>query len=728
MRIDHFAYQRATRVASFGLLLQIVIGLILLIFGLILKDTTLKFGAMYTLLGVIVWLALMVIFYQHKLEKLESLEEDELASSRGEGVRSMFAEDNDEMRVAARRLGMMYKWLMPIISLGLAMMLGLFAWYMLSFMQARNLPDSDLATDFLTTANRGWGISLCLGASVAAFIFSRFIAGMSRQPAWQNLRGGAAFMVGTSLLCLLIAIGIGFRFFENESVMIGIGYAIPIFMIVLAIEIVLNFILNLYRPRIPGETPRPAFDSKMLSLMAAPDNLVRSINEAVNYQFGFDVTSTWGYQLLLRNFVWLIAIGFVAMVLLNTMVIVEPHQQAVKLRGGAIVDDKVHEAGILWKLPWPIETAEVHDVRRIRTLPLTAQRTVFHRPLRDNPNGDDRELDLWKDALKGKTDEEVIPFIVGASSLDIQDEFLEEIQAFETDEVEVLSDEIGISYSLVQCEIALEYRIKDDGGLREYLKFAPDTVKRRNRLNERELTLKSLALAVVNDELASRSLDDALALGQESLPLEIKRRIQASFDKHEAGIEVVAVNFPTMRPMDSSYNAFIDLSLASQERRQRLSEVRMEVVYSRIIQVGDESMLTPVLEGIDEWDRLRIEKGLDDPETVAQRMKVEQFLLDGGGENAQNIAYAENERWVKVLQARTRASRTLGQIPAYRAAPRLYRQREIMRVLSQKLQFARKYVVGIDPKDFQINVELKQLNSMLNFEDAMLEEGEVPDE
>ncbi|MCH7571843.1 MAG: hypothetical protein IH891_02880, partial [Planctomycetes bacterium] len=125
MRIDHHAYQRAARVASFGLLLQFVIGLILLVFGLNLNDTAFVFGSMYTLSGLVVWLGLIVIFYQHKLECLEALEEDELASSRGSSAISMFEKQDDELHVAARRLRMMHKWLMPIASLALAALLGL---------------------------------------------------------------------------------------------------------------------------------------------------------------------------------------------------------------------------------------------------------------------------------------------------------------------------------------------------------------------------------------------------------------------------------------------------------------------------------------------------------------------------------------------------------------------------------------------------------------------------
>ena len=165
-------------------------------------------------------------------------------------------------------------------------------------------------------------------------------------------------MVVNALVLLSVAVGIAFQFFENDGVLEGITWGLAIYMLLIAAEIVLNFVLNLYRPRRPGETPRPAFDSRILSLFAAPDSIVRSINEAVNYQFGFDITSSWGYQLLLRSFAWLLAFGLVVLIALSSVVVVEPGQQAVRLRGGRIVGS-VYEGSTMFKLPWPLETVEV---------------------------------------------------------------------------------------------------------------------------------------------------------------------------------------------------------------------------------------------------------------------------------------------------------------------------------------------------------------------------------
>ena len=367
MRVDHFAYQQATRVAGFGLLLQVAIGLTLLLFGLLGRDTSMVIGSLYALSGIVVWVGLIVAFHQHRLERLEALEDDELREAAPDA--SIFEASREETGVAAKRLRQMHKWMLPIASLLVATILITLA--TMTFVWLGKLDDpasrANLTNDFQVGNSPGWQIAIGLGFAIIAFIFSRFVAGMSQQAAWQNLRGGAGFMVGNALVCLAIAIGMVFTLFEKTGAMRVVTQVILIFMIAVSVEIILNFILNLYRPRRRGEVPRPAFDSRILSLLAAPDSIVRSINEAVNYQFGFDITSSWGYQLLLRSFAWLGAFAVVILLALSTMVVVEPDQQGVRLRFGKIVGD-VRQGELVWKLPWPIETVETYDVGLVREL------------------------------------------------------------------------------------------------------------------------------------------------------------------------------------------------------------------------------------------------------------------------------------------------------------------------------------------------------------------------
>ena len=262
MRIDHFAYQQATRVAGFGLLLQLLIGLLLLILGQVLGDTALGAASWYVLPGILVWIALIIVFHQHKLERLEALERMEIEAARRDG-KGVFDQETVISDAAARRLAIVHKFLVPGVTLvvaGLWLGLGILA---LNQYAEGDRPGAEAETFTIGTA-QGWQLAICVGLSLLSFIFSRFVAGMAKQTAWQNLRGGAGVMVGTALVLLALAVGIVFHVFQQPQAVEVVARGLAWFMILAASETLLNFVLNLYRPRRPGEFPRPAFDSRIL--------------------------------------------------------------------------------------------------------------------------------------------------------------------------------------------------------------------------------------------------------------------------------------------------------------------------------------------------------------------------------------------------------------------------------------------------------------------------------
>lgn len=724
MRIDHHAYKRATKVAGLGLLLQIAIGLLLLTFGFESHDAAFQAASIYVLCGVLVWLGLIIIFHQHKLERLEALEEDELASTRG-GAGSFFEKAESETRVAARRLAQMHKWLMPAISILLALILTGLGVLIFRYMDGVRSG----AHEFQVTDERGWAVALCLSIAAVSFIFSRFIAGMAKQAAWQNLRGGAAYMVGNALVMVAVAAGIIFRFFDNESVLNAVTWAIPIFMWAIVFEILLNFILNLYRPRIAGEVPRPAFDSKVLSLVATPDSLVRSLNEAVNYQFGFDVTSSWGYQLLLRSVVSLLAVGVIALVLMSMMVVIEPHQQAIKLRGGAIVDNRIHESGLMWKLPWPLETADIYDVTRIRSLHLTAR---VLKPA---------EVESWSEAEPPRTDEAIQPFIVGsppmvpdnqsgAPLLPLADlastaapQSAPKIAEAPVSEEDKAVEQVSNFYSLVDADIVLQYRIrKDNNGLLDFLNFAPETVARRQALTDRERALRDLALAEVSGQLSRLSLDQALSPGLSNLAADLRAKVQAVFDARGTGVEVVAIDMPMLRPSGNSAPTFEELGISAQARQQlkALADRNVFATFTKVI--GEASLSKEVLQKIDELDQLKHTKGVEEAVIIAKQQDVEKLLLQGGGDAAQTIADAQTQYWNTLMEKRAQDSRVRSQLAAFLAAPRLYMERETMNVYKQMLPFRQKYIIAIDPKRLNVGFDLQSPNPLLDFAGSVSQE------
>ena len=702
MRTDHFAYQQATRVAGLGFLLQLALGLVLLIWGLVGSDTSFEIASTYILPGCLVWIGLGVVFHQHRLERLEALERDELASDRGE--ESALFEEGD-VDVAARRLRLMHTWLMPAVSLSVVVLLVVFAWRDLVWFANLDNPDLDVAT-FSTGSAVGWQLAVVLALSLVAFIFSRFVAGMAKQAAWQNLRGGAGYMVGNAIVLLAIAVGITFRFFDKPDVLEGITYGITIYMLLVAAEIVLNFVLNLYRPRRPGEVPRPAFDSRILSLFAAPDSIVRSINEAVNYQFGFDITSSWGYQLLLRSFAWLLGFAILVLFLLSMIVIVEPGQQGVRLRGGRIIGD-VYEGQVMLKWPWPLESSEVVDTARIREISL---------------NGTPRER---RDIIMWDVDEEPREelFLVAMSDLgtdvDLATEKLlrtEKSHEENTDDVPETDAMKGITneFALIDADVILRYRVKS-GGLIEYLSFANDYKPRRSILDMREQALRDIALRVVTQTMSRTPLNEVLSPRGSVLPTELRKRVQKSFDEESTGVEVISLAIPALRPPGEAVRMYEELSVDTQNSMKVLEEARRETNAARSGLVGSVARAHELEKLIKSYNELSGSNHPSDPKVIEARVKIERLLENSRGAISWQISGARMRRWQIHMNARSNAAEVLGQVGSYSAAPRIYRERRIMQVLAETLGRVRsKYVLGVDPGRTTLDVDMQEPDAGLD--------------
>jgi hypothetical protein len=133
--------------------------------------------------------------------------------------------------------------------------------------------------------------------------------------------------------------------------------------------------------------------------------------------------------------------------------------------------------------------------------------------------------------------------------------------------------------------------------------------------------------------------------------------------------------------------------------------------------------MAPIMAEIAEWERRRDTEGSDAPETVEQRVKIEEMMRAFGGHAAQVIAEAERDRWVRQMKAMSDAIRVQGQQLPYRTAPRLYRQRELMRVFTATLPPLKKFIIGIDPSTVSVDMELKEINPLFA-PDAFVESDE----
>ena len=192
---------------------------------------------------------------------------------------------------------------------------------------------------------------------------------------------------------------------------------------------------------------------------------------------------------------------------------------------------------------------------------------------------------------------------------------------------DVAAQAVSAVYSLVEAEVVLQYRIKVDGGLLDYLRFANDNIALADADQSRAcLAHRACRWSVRNS--AGGSLDDVLSPGRSELTLDLAAKVQAALDEKKAGVEVVAIEIPNLRPSGTSAESFEELGIGLQGKQKFVAEAERNLASTFTYIVGDNSLTQQVIDGIDTYNRLKA----DSPDEAARkRVEVEQLLVRGGG-------------------------------------------------------------------------------------------------
>lgn len=655
MRNDHLTYRRATSISVFGLILQIALGVSLALYGLFGQDPAAISGALLVLFGALVWLGLSLIFHQHALERIEAFETEAL-ESQGAFDASVFDGARDDMRVAARRLEWMHRILLPVFSLLYAG--SLISTGVVRFLSQRATLQPDNAPD---PQHPGWAIAIGVGLAAAGFVFARFVAGMAKQREWSNLRSGAAVSVGASIVGLLIAIAHFLDFLDSPLALRYLNVALPILMVVLGVEVVLNFVLNLYRPRRKGEAPRPAFESRILSFFAAPDRLAESVGEAISYQFGFDVTESWFYRLLSRTLGLLFISGGLVLWGLSAVAVVEPNEQGLILRFGSL--QREVGPGAHLKYPWPVETLETYSASSVTALDVGSHPPHGNEPI------------LWTNEHLGAGHAESF-FIVQPTS--------------------AAGENLGPrDISLVAVEAPVHFVVED---LAKYDALAEPASRQR--------LLSAVAERVIMEFLSSQSIDDILGAGRASISDALRPLVQGAFDELDAGVRVIFAGIAGAHPPQNEDVAkAYERVTASEQRRERAIEVARATRIQTLTQVvASVERSESIVRELDVLESMQ-QRGATDDEIAEQEIVVETLLREAGGEAAQLILAARADRWRLHMNERARVARQDGRVALFRAAPQAYLADQWFEALREMLSQSRVYVTTFDEARVRVNVE-----------------------
>lgn len=663
-RADYLSYRKARNVSALGLFLQAIMAVALGIYGALAGN---HFGLTAALLagcGVLVWLLLVIVYDQMVRERIESFEAEQFDASGAAGA-SVFQESGADLRVAAKRLKFVQRVVMPAWSLAVALLLaGLGAWRFMTvdeFMDGVAKVTDPSASPLSRLA--GWGTAVGLGVAFLGFIFARFVSGMAKQSVWTYLRAGAAHAVAGALAGLAIAVALFVDKAGPDTVLRALVPAFPVVMLALAAETIVSFLLELYRPRKAGEAPRLALDSLLLRFVAAPDRVVRSIGEALDYQLGFNVQRGWFYQLLSRSFWRLLALTVLIVWGLSAVAVVRPHQRGMVLRFGEVVRADVGP-GLHFKLPWPIETLEI-------------------------PTYEERTAD-GKTTTRGRTTTGIRVLALGTPPPTGTGPILwsNEHASEEIYTIVQPSRDVGggakRDVAMVAAEIPLHYVVTD---VEKFERLAATEV--------RSDLLRAVGQREAMRYMAGLTVDDLLGPDRRRISEGLRREISEAYAALDAGVEVVFVGIEGVHPPRRVAPNYERVVQAEQRSEAKLDSARADAVATLTDVVGSVELADAIAAELAELEAMR-SAGRPQADLAAQEAEIERLLDRAGGKAAAAVQQASATRWTKHMSERARASRYQGQVESYRAAPTIYMAGLYFDALKSAMRDARTYITSPD--------------------------------
>lgn len=693
VRGDYQTYRRASLICIVGLVIQTTVALLLLIYSTYSGDHAARTASILFGAGVIVWAMLLFVYDQHRRERIEAMEAEQFASAGGASA-SAFSDNADDLRVTARRLAMIQKWVVPLTSLLFA---GIIIFAGVVRMRSWNAFSS---SETFTYNTRLLGAMLAIGLAigVVGFIFARFVSGMGKVPIWANLRAGAAQSVAISIVGVLLTVA---AFMELSLGQMGLKsltpIIIPIMMIVMGVEVLLNLVLDIYRPRKAGEDPRPAFDSRLLGLLAAPDRIAANIGEAVNYQFGVDVTGTWFYQLLSKLFLWLTGMGVAIAWILTMLVVVEPHERGLILTNGRISSPIVSFGergesdigpGLHVKLPWPFATyetpvsysrqggreEEVRTTTGVRIIQLAS----------NQPDDDKNEPIIWTESHSAREKLNIVQPTRGDDTDDRTGESSQSAQA---------------NLSLVAVEVPLHYVVRD---VKLFDQFAGP--------GQREDLLQMIGRRVVTQFLGEWSIDQVLTHNKTNLLAQLRSNIEEAYTQlnegQGPGIEILFVGFQGAHPPLKVAPSFERVIAARQNRESMIEDSRRTEISTLTEIAGSVELADQIVEQLELLDTLRRETSSDQMQITEIELEVQKLLESAGGEAGERLLDASAQRWTRHMTERGRAVLLDGQLQAYQASPSLYRSEAYFDALLDAIANARVYLTPSDLESLHVRIDL----------------------
>jgi len=698
--ISHRPEYRARTVALIGLAFEVILSAFFVVLTVWGKSEALRALSLLTGTGNLVWLFLVLIYHQRVLVQEEAFETEQLRRERasGAGTETIFDVADEQLLLARRRLQWMYRWVLPVFTvavIGLLALSGLAYWTWSLGISLR--AEQWVEIERTTTGLLMWFVG---GTAFVTFLLSRYATGMARQPEWRMLHAGAAWLMGVTLSAALLTAALGaLHFFKTPIPERIIAYGLRILLILLGGEVLLNFVLDFYRPRAADEEPRPAFDSRLLGLFTEPGGIARSIAEAINYQFGFEVSSTWFYKLLQRSVLPLVGFAVATLLAADGFVFVEADQQSViELFGHK---QRVLGPGLHAKWPWPIEiayhvaTAQIHETK------------IGIRSDEDKRQEGRDDLILWTNKHSAEPHLDVLvaaPKVVSFGSAGLGQASRPAAATTQPGEAKAATQTEAVPVNQLRVSVVIQYQIRD---AYQWLRTFKGPEAALDSIAKREITR------------FCAGIDAPHLLGGERGAIErtLWQAIQRSADEKGLGIDIRFLGLQGLHPPFETAGAYQSVIGAESKGTASVRSARADRNRRLAETAGNVERAEQLAQAISRLNELEAnpKSAADELKQVKQRVH-ELFFGDSargvrpvGGLAAQKMTSAREKRWQLENRAHGRAAAFDAEIATANAAPKHYRMRKYLEMLVDAVPGIRKYVIVAEAlrevRTFHLNLQ-----------------------
>ncbi|HEY1490093.1 MAG TPA: SPFH domain-containing protein, partial [Verrucomicrobiae bacterium] len=492
--------------------------------------------------SIFLGLAALVAFaswFQMRLEeneRLEKLEIDELARTKGGS--NMFEAKDSEVFPARRAREQFEKFFVPGFGVLLLLLEAGGAWLLWRWIAS--------TTNVIAPDRAMPGLSLFAIFALLLFLIGRFSVTMARLENQRLLRPGASFLLLGAYICFVTALAIAGVKTELPRLDHYVAKALCVLLGLMAAEILITLLLEIYRPRVKGKVSRLIYDSRIVGILAQPESLFTTAAQTIDYQFGFNVSETWFFQLLKRNLLWLLLAQLAVLLMSTCVVFVDAGEQAVLERFGKPVAGGVLTPGAHFKLPWPADRVYQYRTEQIQTF------DVGYTPDAQSENGN---TILW--SVSHAKEEN---FLVGnREPVTIKSENTDTNDTLKAPPVSLITVSIPVQFQINDV-MAWAYQNTDPAGL-----------------------LQDLATRAVVHYLAGVDLNSVMSQARLEAAQTLRDQIQAAADARQLGVKILFVGLQDIHPPVKVAGDYEKVVGAEQSKLAAILNARAEAIQTNAV-------------------------------------------------------------------------------------------------------------------------------------------------